>query len=91
MSDFLVITEAAIERARRDPEFKQQLLTTTLDRLLGELHRQQRANPQGDPQALARIREAAALAARLADIIKELDEKNEIARKFAAKVTGPGR
>lgn len=83
MSEFPAITDAAIARARSDPEFKQLLLTTTLDCLLTELHRQQRAHPHADLATAARIREAAALAAKLADIIKELDEQNQIARKSA--------
>lgn len=78
MSDLANMTEAAILRARRDPEFKQQLLTRSLDRLLAELHRQQRASASPSGETAAKLREAAALAARVADIIRELDEARHV-------------
>lgn len=82
MADFLVATEEVIERSRNDPEFKQQLLTSTLERLLDELHRQRKAHASPDPARANMIREAAGLAAKLADIIRELDERR-IARESA--------
>jgi hypothetical protein len=69
------VTDAALARARRDPAFKQQLLTLSLDRLLAELYRQQHNRSESDPVLTHQLREGAQLAARLADIIREIDEQ----------------
>lgn len=74
MSDFVPITESVLARARRDPKFRQQLCTYSLDQLLAELNRLQKANAQADPRQARQIREGAKLAAELADLIRELDE-----------------
>lgn len=75
MSDFVPITEGVLARARRDPKFRQQLCTYSLDQLLAELNRLQKANAQADPKQARQIREGAKLAAELADLIRELDEQ----------------
>lgn len=75
MSGFVPVTDDALARARSDLEFRQRLCRTNLDRLLFALHKAQRANAQTDPKRAREIREGALLAARLADLIRELEHK----------------
>ncbi len=74
MSNGFAVTEAELARARRDPEYKQRLLTATLDLLLSEMQRHKGAAAH-DPRMSSAMREAAELAARVADIIRDLDER----------------
>jgi TorA maturation chaperone TorD len=69
------VTDADLARARRDPAFKQQLLTACLDRLLAALYKQQHNRGECDPALTRQLREGAQLAARLADIIRTIDER----------------
>jgi hypothetical protein len=71
----LEVTDADLARARRDPAFKQQLLTSSLDRLLAALYKQQHNHDETDPGQAGQLREGARLAARLADIIRDIDEQ----------------
>jgi hypothetical protein len=73
------VTDAALARARRDPAFKQQLLTTSLERLLAELYKRQDKRGASDPALARQLREGAQLAARLADIIRQIDEQRAAA------------
>jgi hypothetical protein len=76
----LEVTDADLARARRDPAFKQQLLTSSLDRLLAELYKRQHNRAQADPAQAGQLREGARLAARLADIIRDIDEQRTAAQ-----------
>jgi N-acetylglucosamine kinase-like BadF-type ATPase len=72
------ITDATLARARRDPAFKQELLTAALERLLAALYRRQHyvaKVAKVDPALPRQLREGAQLAARLADIIRAIDEQ----------------
>ena len=69
------VTDADLARARRDPAFKQQLLTASLDRLLAALYKKQHARDECDPAVTRQLREGAQLATRLADIIRCIDEQ----------------
>jgi hypothetical protein len=80
------ITDAALARARRDPEFKQQLLTANLDRLLAALYRRKHDGAAVDPALLRQLREGAQLAARLADIIRAIDEQRGRASVVSAAI-----
>jgi len=64
MSD--LVTEDDLERARTDPGFRQQLMASTLETLLGALNEMRQA---GDtkPEAAQQIREGVDLAVKLAD------------------------
>ena len=55
-----MITDSDLARAREDPDFRQQLVTESLERLLGELSKLQRA-AHGVAQA-DQVREGAELA-----------------------------
>jgi hypothetical protein len=76
----LEVTDADLARARRDPVFKQQLLTSSLDRLLAALYKQQHNRGEADPTQTGQLREGARLAARLADIIRDVDEQRTAAQ-----------
>jgi hypothetical protein len=76
----LEVTDADLARARRDPAFKQQLLTSSLDRLLAVLYEQQHNCTEADPAQVGRLREGAQLAARLADIIRGIDGQRTAAQ-----------
>lgn len=66
----LLITEADLARARNDTEFRQQLLTKTLELLLGELTKIRRSPPS---EARAdQVREGVELAVKLADILRRM-------------------
>lgn len=64
MSD--LVTEDDLARARRDPEFRQQMLASNLDRLLEALNRMRRLGLP-TPEGARQIREGVDLAVKLAD------------------------
>ena len=70
------ISEADIVRSRHDPRFKQVLLASALEQLLATLYRMQHEPAHCDPESL---REGAVMAARLADLIRDLDERAQLA------------
>ncbi len=75
MSEFPTVTEETLAQARRDPAFRQKLLTTCLERLLSEMHKVERESLKEDPAGMRRIQEAAALAGKLADLIRVADRQ----------------
>lgn len=87
MGQFETVTDEALARARRDPAFKQQLLTANLNRLLAVLYRQQQklAEPDATVSPL-QLREGAMLATRLADLIRRIDDERTVAAKRVAAV-----
>jgi hypothetical protein len=70
------ISEADIARSRHDPRFKQILLARALEQLLSTLYRMQH-----DPAACEAesLRKGAVMAARLADLIRDLDDRTPLA------------
>jgi hypothetical protein len=73
------ISEADIERARVDPRAKQALLTKALEALLSTLYRMQRAPVHSDPETLRQLRAGSLMAAKVADIIRGLEEQTHLA------------
>jgi hypothetical protein len=69
---FVAVTKEELVRARRDIEFKHQLLIANLDRLLTELYRLQRTNSDADPLCARQMREGVQLAVKLAERIREI-------------------
>jgi hypothetical protein len=63
-------TEDDIVRARSDPEFRQQMMAESLDRLLEALNKMRRA-ADTKPAAARQIREGVDLAVKLADILQQ--------------------
>jgi hypothetical protein len=72
MQVFVPVTDADLERARRDPAFRQQLLAKNLDRLILELNRLKSASTKIDAARARQIREGVQLAVRLAEILQKL-------------------
>jgi len=69
LSRFAPVTDDVLARARRDPAFRQQLLTQSLDLLLNKLQRL-RASPRSGIASPAQMREGALLAVKLAELIQ---------------------
>jgi hypothetical protein len=70
MSEFALVTDADLARARHDADFRQRLLTESLERLLAELHKLQLAAKE---QANSHhMREGAELAVKLADLLRRI-------------------
>ncbi len=70
------ISETDIERSRHDPRFKQVLLAKALEQLLATLYRMQRDPAHCKPESL---RQGALVAAKIADVIRDLDEQAQLA------------
>lgn len=69
-----LVNEVEIERARSDPEFRQQLLAQNLERLLAALNTMRKNNDK-DPVRVRQIREGVDLAVKLADRLQQNDKK----------------
>ncbi|MBS0532423.1 MAG: hypothetical protein JSR72_00060 [Proteobacteria bacterium] len=61
-----LVTEDDIERARKDPGFRQELLAKNLEQLLAALNEMRRNNGDRDPDGARQIREGVDLAVKLA-------------------------
>jgi hypothetical protein len=69
------VTEADIARSRADPRFRQALLTKSLEQLLATLYRLQRDPANLDAIGRLELREGARMAARLADMIRAIQDR----------------
>ena len=69
MSD--LVSEDDLERARSDPEFRQQLLAHNLERLLQALNDMRKVPDNDSPDAARQIREGVDLAVKLADRLQQ--------------------
>jgi hypothetical protein len=70
MDESPLVTDSDLARARRDKDFRQRLLTESLELLLGELSKLQRATPSG--ARADQVREGVELAVKLADLVRRL-------------------
>jgi hypothetical protein len=70
MNDSLLISDSDLERARQDTNFRRQLLTESLELLLAELGKMQRA-AQNTARA-DQVREGVELAVKLADLLRRI-------------------
>jgi hypothetical protein len=70
MSD--LVTDTDLARARQDPAFRHRLVAESLERLLSELNRL-RAQSTADPTSIRQMREAVALAVKLAELLQRTD------------------
>ena len=73
------ISEADIARARIDPRVKQVLLAKALEQLLATLYRMQHNPAHSDPDSLRQVRAGAMMAAKVADLIRDLEEQTHLA------------
>ena len=65
-----LVTEEELERARTDPEFRQEFMAGKLEMLLEALNKMRRASDV-EPQAARQIREGVDLAVKLADRLQQ--------------------
>jgi uncharacterized protein (UPF0305 family) len=65
-----LVTEEELERARTDPEFRQEFMAGKLEMLLEALNKMRRASDV-QPQAARQIREGVDLAVNLADRLQQ--------------------
>ena len=77
-----LINEAELARAHDDPRFKQVLLARSLEQLLDTLYRNQHL--AYEPAGAQSLRDGAAMAVRLADQIRAIDDRLS-AKKTAAR------
>jgi hypothetical protein len=75
-----LVNEAELARAHDDPRFKQVLLARGLEQLLDMLYRNQHL--AYDPVGAQNLREGVAMAVRLADQIRAIDD--QLSAKSAA-------
>jgi hypothetical protein len=73
------VSEADIAQARIDPRAKQVLLAKALEQLLATLYRKQRDPAHSDPDSLRQLRAGAMMAAKVADLIRDLEEQTHLA------------
>ena len=73
------ISEADIRQARADPRAKQALLTKALEQLLATLYQMQHDPAHSDPESRRQVRAGAMMAARVADVIRDLEERTHLA------------
>ncbi len=66
---FSPVTDAELDHARRDPAFRQKLLSHSLEALLAALQKLRNAAPSAGASA-KQIREGVQLAVRLAELIQ---------------------
>jgi uncharacterized membrane protein YgcG len=76
-----LVDEADLARAHADPRFKQVLLARGLEQLLDRLYRLQHL--AYEPEGAQSLRDGAAMAVRLANQIRAIDER--LSAKTAAK------
>jgi N-glycosylase/DNA lyase len=70
MHEFPLITDSDLARAREDAEFRQRLLTQSLERLLKKLSKLQR--DANNAQPTDQVREGVELAVKLADLLRRI-------------------
>ncbi len=75
MGTFSPVTDAVLARARRDPVFRQQLLTQSLNLLLTRLQKL-RATRDCARASSKEMREGVALAVRLAELIQTAADRS---------------
>lgn len=69
MAEFTQATDATLQRARQDPQFRRALLAGNLNALVSELNRLRQG--EADPARARQMREGVELAVRLADLLQK--------------------
>jgi hypothetical protein len=72
MTAFAPVTDADLERARRDPQFRQKLLSEHLDSLVTALSALRSSPNAAEPRNVEHIREGVDLAMRLSNLLHAL-------------------
>ena len=74
-----LVSETDIAQARIDPRAKQVLLAKALEQLLATLYRMQHDPAHSKPDSLHQLRAGAMMAAKVADLIRDLEEQTQLA------------
>ena len=74
MSEFIPISDEMLEKARRDRNLRQKLVSEHLDRLMVAMGRA-RERAKTDPAASVTLQEGARLAVKLTEILHGIDTK----------------
>jgi hypothetical protein len=77
MSDFATVTDADLERARHDPEFRRKLLTASFERLIARLQAMSDAPAEPDSPEARQGREGLDLAVKLANILQRNGDEDD--------------
>jgi hypothetical protein len=70
MADFTAVSEDDLAQARRDPAFRNKLLTQNLEILLDKLNRLRKCQDAAEPDCARQIRDGVQLAVQLADMLQ---------------------
>jgi hypothetical protein len=70
MPEFSLVTDSDLARAREDADFRQRLLTESLERLLKKLSKLQR--DANNTNRTDQVREGVELAVKLADLLRRI-------------------
>jgi hypothetical protein len=70
MPEFSLVTDSDLARAREDTDFRQRLLTESLERLLKKLSKLQR--DANNTNRTDQVREGVELAVKLADLLRRI-------------------
>jgi hypothetical protein len=85
MRESILVTDEELARARRDPEFRHQLLADNLELLLAELNRLR--SMSANANRARQIREGVSLAVRLADLLHRIASQRSGAGHHAPSST----
>jgi len=77
MSDFVAVTDADLERARHDPEFRRKLLTASFERLIARLEAMSDPPAAPDSPEARQGREGLDLAVKLANMLQRDGGKDD--------------
>jgi hypothetical protein len=70
MAAFTAVTDEDLERARRDPAFRQKLLSDSLEVLLATLNKMRSSSRSRDKTSARQLRDGVDLAVKLADLLQ---------------------
>ena len=77
MSDIVTVTDADLERARHDPDFRRKLLTDSFERLIARLEAMNESPGEPDSREARHGREGLDLAVKLANILQRGDDRGD--------------
>jgi hypothetical protein len=83
MTAFAPVTDADLAQARRDPKFRQKLLTDHLDSLVTALNALRSSAKAEDPEQAEHIREGVDLAMKLSNLLHGLAKTPPASREKA--------
>ena len=79
-NDFAPVSDADLDRARHDAEFRHKLLSDNLERLLAALNHLRNSNAENRPDRSRQLQEGVTLALRLADLLQKIAHPGKTSR-----------